>query len=187
MSRIEEYASQFGEVPFALENQREGGKEKKVKKVKGEKVETRSSGPAGPSGQEENATEPAEIKVTKVSDKYRSLATEEEIEKALAAATKAGLVAVDTETTGLDPLTVDIVGVSLAWKEKEGVFIPFNQQLKKEKVVKLLKPFLENPKIEKGGQNSKYDWAVFKSHGIHPQGFAFDTMIESFLLDSSYR
>ena len=81
----------------------------------------------------------------------------------------------------------DIVGASLAWKEKEAVFIPFNQQLEKEKIVKLLKPFLENPKIQKGGQNSKYDWAVFKSHGIEPKGFAFDTMIESFLLDSSYR
>src|SRR5581483_2019010 len=170
MSRIEEYAKEFGEVPFALENQTE-----KVKKVKGVKKEKAVE------------IEPAEIKVPKVSDKYRSLLTEEEIEKALAAAAKAGLVAVDTETTGLDPLTVDIVGVSLAWKQKEAVFIPSNQQLKKEKVVKLLNPFLEDPNVQKGGQNSKYDWAVFKSHGIHPQGFAFDTMIESFLLDSSYR
>jgi DNA polymerase I len=172
MSRIEEYAETMG-VEFSLTSPPESTpKTKKEKTAKKEKVET---------------PEPAEIKIKIVSDKYRSLLTEEEIEKALAAATKAGLVAVDTETTGLDSLTVDIVGVSLCWKEKEAVFIPFNQQLKKEKVVKLLKPFLENPKIEKGGQNSKYDWAVFKSHGIEPQGFAFDTMLESFLLDSSYR
>jgi DNA polymerase I len=172
MSRIEEYAGTLG-VEFSLsspsESPKKGKNEKAVKK------------------EEAEAPEPTEIKIKTVSDKYRSLLTEEEIEKALAAAAKASLVAVDTETTGLDPLTVDIVGVSLCWKEKEGVFIPFNQQLKKEKVVKLLKPFLENPKIQKGGQNSKYDWAVFKSHGIEPQGFAFDTMLESFLLDSSYR
>lgn len=168
MSRVEEYASQFGGLDLVLENT----EEPEVKAPKKKKVE---------------APVPSEIKVKVVSEKYRSLLTEAEIEKALAAATKAGLVAVDTETTGLDVLTVDIVGVSLAWKEKEGVFIPFNQQLPREKVLKLLKPFLEDPKVEKGGQNSKYDWAVLKSHGIHPQGFCFDTMIESFLLDSSYR
>jgi DNA polymerase-1 len=173
MSRVEEYASQFGMVDLVLESPSEpAGKGKKTKAPKKEKAE---------------ASEPAEIQVKHVSDKYRSLLTEDEIEKALAAAAKADLVAVDTETTGLDPLTVEIVGASLAWKEKEAVFIPFNQQLAKEKIVKLLKPFLENPKIPKGGQNSKYDWAVFKSHGIDPKGFAFDTMIESFLLDSSYR
>ena len=175
MSRIEEYAGTLG-VEFSLSSPPEKNeKVSKGKKGKSEKVE------------KEKTTEPAEIIVPKVSDKYRSLLTEEEIEKALAAAAKAGLVAVDTETTGLDSLTVDIVGVSLCWKEKEAVFIPFNQHLNKEKVVKLLKPFLENPKIEKGGQNSKYDWSVFKSHGIEPEGLAFDTMLESFLLDSSYR
>ena len=173
--RVEEYASKFGGIDLVLENP-----EEKVKGEKGKKGK-------GPKKEKAEETEPSEIKVPHISDKYRGLLTEEEIEKALAAATKAGLTAVDTETTGLDSLTVDIVGVSLAWKEKEAVFIPFNQQLSKEKLVKLLKPFLENPKIEKGGQNSKYDWAVFKTHGIEPQGFAFDTMLESFLLDSSYR
>ncbi len=173
MSRVEEYASQFGTVDLVLESPSESPtKGKKGKTTKKEK---------------EKALEPAAPQVKHVSDKYRCLLTEEEIAKALAAAAKAGLVAVDTETTGLDPLTVDIVGASLCWKEKEAVFIPFNRELGKDKVVKLLKPFLENPKIEKGGQNSKYDWAVFKSHGIEPKGFAFDTMLESFLLDSSYR
>jgi len=172
-NRVEEYAKTFGEVPFALESPEP--KAAKGKKEKGAKKE------------KEATPELGEAKVPHVSDKYRALLTEEEIKEALGAATQAGRVAVDTETTGLDVLTVDIVGVSLAWKEKEGVFIPFNQQLPKERVVKLLKPFLEDPKVEKGGQNSKYDWAVLKSHGIHPQGFCFDTMIESFLLDSSYR
>ncbi len=174
-SRVEEYASKFGPVDLVLESPEETAKGGKGKKEKGSKKE------------KEAAPEPGEIKVKHVSDKYRGLLTEEEIGKALAAAAKAGLTAVDTETTGLDPLIADIVGVSLAWKEKEAVFIPFNQELPKEKLIKILKPFLENPKIEKGGQNSKYDWAVFKTHGIEPEGFAFDTMLESFLLDSSYR
>jgi DNA polymerase-1 len=173
VARVEEYASKFGAVDLVLESPSETpSKAKKEKKGKKEKAE---------------AFDPAKIQVKKVSDKYRALLTEAEIEKALGEAAKAGLVAVDTETTGLDSLTVDLVGVSLCWNEKEAVFIPLNQELKKEKVLKLLKPFLENPKIQKGGQNSKYDWSVFKSHGIDPQGFAFDTMLESFLLDSSYR
>ncbi|MGH7739002.1 MAG: DNA polymerase I [bacterium] len=169
-TRVEAYAAQFGALDLVLENPSEAPA--KVKKEKKEKAP---------------AFDPSQIKVPQVSDKYRALLTEDDIEKALAQAARADWVAVDTETTGLDPLTVDIVGVSLAWKEKEAVFIPFNQKLGKAKVLKLVKPFLEDPKIQKGGQNSKYDWAVFKSHGIQPQGFAFDTMLESFLLDSSYR
>ncbi len=173
VNRVEEYAEKFGEVPFALENQEEGGKKgKKEKTAKKEKAEK---------------PVPVEYKVRIVSEKYRHLLTVEEIEKALAAASKADWITVDTETTGLDPLSVEIVGVSICWKKEEAVYIPFNQQLSKDKIIKLLKPFLENPKIPKGGQNSKYDWEVFKTHGIEVQGLAFDTMLESYLLDSSSR
>lgn len=173
VNRVEEYAEKFGEVPFALENQEEGAKKgKKEKTAKKEKAEKAA---------------PVEYKVRIVSEKYRHLLTVEEIEKALASAAKADWVTVDTETTGLDPLSVEIVGVSLCWKKEEAVYIPFNQQLSKDKIIKLLKPFLEDPKIPKGGQNSKYDWEVFKTHGIEVQGLAFDTMLESYLLDSSSR
>ena len=118
---------------------------------------------------------------------YRTLRTEDEIKEALAEAAKADQVAVDTETTGLDSLSAELVGVSLSWKERDAVYIPCNDALQKEKVLLLLKPFLENPKIKKGGQNSKYDWAVFRTHGLEPKGFAFDTMVESYLLDPSIR
>ncbi len=163
------------------------------------RVEQYSDGLKGTSEKKEKPEPKAKVKKEKepaeefipevkiVSSKYRPLLTPEEIQEALEAASKAEEVAVDTETTGLDSLTAEIVGVSLAWKEKEAVYIPFNQRLEKEKLLKFLKPFLENPKIKKGGQNSKYDWAVFKTHGINPQGFAFDTMVESYLLDSSSR
>ena len=168
IGRVEEYAAKFGDVIPSAKKKRE--KEKASgKKEKGEPGEE------------------TKVQVKIVSDKYRALLTEGEIEEALEKADKAGLVAVDTETTGLDPLSAEIVGVSLAWKEKEAVFIPFNQKLEKERLLRLLKPFLEDPKVPKGGQNSKYDWAVFKTHGIEPRGFAFDTMVESYLLDSSSR
>ena len=171
--RVENYGAQFGESNFTLENQTEGSKkgkkEKAPKKEKGEKPE------------------PVEYKVRIVSNNYKALLTVEEIEKALQTAAKADWITVDTETTGLDTLSAEIVGVSIAWKKDSAVYIPFNQQLPKDKLIKLLKPFLENPKILKGGQNSKYDWEIFKTHGIEPQGFAFDTMLESYLLDSSSR
>jgi len=118
---------------------------------------------------------------------YKTLLDEDGIRKALAKAKEAGLVAVDTETTGLDPLSAELVGVSLSWKEREAVYIPLNAELGKDLVLALLKPFLENPKVLKGGQNSKFDWAVFRTHGIEPKGFAFDTMVESYLLDPSVR
>jgi len=118
---------------------------------------------------------------------YQTLHTEETIKKAIVDATHAGTVAVDTETTGLDPLVADLVGISLSWKEREAVYIPCNGELKKEKVLSLLKHLLEDPKVEKGGQNSKYEWAVFLTQGLHPKGFAFDTMVESYLLDPSVR
>jgi DNA polymerase-1 len=130
VNRVEEYAEKFGGGTFTLENQEEGGKKgKKEKTPKKEKVE------------------PVEYKVRIVSEKYKALLTVDEIEKALAAAAKADWVTVDTETTGLDTLSVDIVGVSLCWKKEEAVYIPFNQQLSKDKLIKLLKPFLENPTV----------------------------------------
>ncbi len=165
LSRVERYSDGL-----------QGGAEKKEKAEPKQKVK-KEKAPEGDFV--------PEIKI--VSSKYKALLTPEAIQEALDSAAKAGEAAVDTETTGLDPLSAELVGVSLAWKEKEAVFIPLNQELGRDKVLKILKPFLENPKIRKGGQNSKYDWAVFKTHGIEPQGFAFDTMVESYLLDSSSR
>jgi DNA polymerase-1 len=174
VARVENYAAQFGEAEFSLENQTEGSskKGKKEKAPKKDKVEK---------------VEPEKYKVRIVSNNYKALLTVEEIEKALQTAAKADWITVDTETTGLDTLSAEIVGVSLAWKKDAAVYIPFNQSLSKDKLIKLLKPFLENPEIPKGGQNSKYDWEIFKTHGIEPQGFAFDTMLESYLLDASSR
>jgi len=172
VGRVEDYAARFGETAFVLENQTEGSKNRKKEKTpKNAKTEEK----------------PGEKKVRIVSNNYKALLTEKEIENILQTAAKADWVAVDTETTGLDTLSAEIVGVSLAWKMDAAAYIPFNQNLSKEKLIKLLKPYLENPKILKGGQNSKYDWEVFKTHGIEPRGFAFDTMLESYLLDSSSR
>lgn len=101
----------------------------------------------------------------------------------------AGKMCVDTETTSLDSLRARIVGVALALKPHEGAYIPLmhtdgSPQLDLDRVLGALKPLLEDPEIQKIGQNLKYDWNVFKNHGITLQGITFDTMLESYVLNS---
>ncbi len=100
------------------------------------------------------------------------------------------LFCVDTETTDLDAIRAEIVGIALAIDPEHPAYIPLahddhSQQLSRETVLAALKPILENPKIDKVGQNLKYDYNVFKNHGITLTGIAYDTMLESYLLNSS--
>ncbi len=95
--------------------------------------------------------------------------------------------AFDTETTGLNPVSSEMVGLSFSWKAGEAYYIPvravMGNVLPVETVVKKLKPILENPSIAKIGQNIKYDILVLRQVGIEVAGIAFDTMLASFLLD----
>ena len=93
-------------------------------------------------------------------------------------------VAFDTETTGLDPLTCDIVGISFAYKEGEAYYVALSA--KKEEATEqlsLLKPFLEDESIEKIGQNIKYDILMVRNYNIKVQGPLFDTMIAHYLIN----
>ncbi len=90
--------------------------------------------------------------------------------------------AFDTETSGLDPLTAELLGVSFSWKSGEAYFILTNA-----KRLEILKPILENAKIKKYGHNLKFDWRVLKNQGIDVAGLEFDTMIASYLLNPSSR
>lgn len=96
---------------------------------------------------------------------------------------------IDTETTNLDMMQAEIVGISLAIEEGKAIYIPLihtdgSPQLNREEVLTALKPVLENPAIEKIGQNIKYDYGMFKNHGISLNGIAYDTMLESYILNS---
>lgn len=100
--------------------------------------------------------------------------------------------AFDTETTSLNYMQAKIVGVSVALNKAKAAYIPFGHdylgaptQLSMDKVLGTLKPILENPEIKKIGQNIKYDIEVLANHGIHLKGAAFDTMLESYILDST--
>ena len=88
----------------------------------------------------------------------------------------------DTETSGLDPITSDILGLSFSWKEGEAYFVLATKERLEE-----LRPILENKKIKKYGHNLKFDWRVLKNQGVELNGLNFDTMIASYLLNPSNR
>ncbi len=93
-------------------------------------------------------------------------------------------VAFDTETTGVDPLTSDIVGISFAYKEGEAYYIPLSANKEEAtEQLSLLKPFLEDTSIEKIGQNIKYDILMVRNYDIKVQGPLFDTMIAHYLIN----
>lgn len=93
-------------------------------------------------------------------------------------------VAFDTETTGIDPLSSDIVGISFSYKENEAYYVTISPNKEEAtKQLSLLKPFLENKEIEKVGQNIKYDILMIRNYGIRVQGPLFDTMIAHYLIN----
>ena len=104
----------------------------------------------------------------------------------------AELIAFDTETTSLDAMQASLVGMSFAIKTQEGIFksayLPLahtmGEQLPFEETLAKFKPLLENDSISKVGQNLKYDATVLANHAIKLKGITFDTMLESYVLDS---
>ena len=100
--------------------------------------------------------------------------------------------AIDTETTSIDYMQAELVGISLCLQTGEACYIPLAhryedapKQLAREAVLAALKPVLENPAIGKIGQNIKYDAHIFIGEGIRLRGLAHDTMLESYVLNST--
>ncbi len=103
---------------------------------------------------------------------------------------KAPLAAIDTETDTLDEMRAQIVGISFSVQAGEAAYIPLRhegpdapEQLPLDEVLARLKPWLENAKHPKLGQHIKYDRHVFANHGIEVQGYAHDTMLQSYVLE----
>jgi len=121
---------------------------------------------------------------------YDTILTWEAFDGWMAKIEAAELVAVDTETTSLDEMRAQIVGVSFSVTPGEAAYIPLTHdypdapaQLPIDEVLARLKPWLENPAKAKLGQHVKYDRHVFANHGIEVQGYAHDTMLQSYVLE----
>jgi len=139
------------------------------------------------------ASEPSEEPAAPVVEKnYQTIFTQAELDSWLARLQQAELFAFDTETTSLDYMLAEVVGVSFAINAGEAAYLPFAhnylgapEQLSRQSVLAQLKPLLENPALKKVGQNLKYDRSVLLNHGIELQGIAHDTMLQSYILDST--
>lgn len=123
---------------------------------------------------------------------YEILYNEAELDKWIEALNEAELFAFDTETTSLNYMDAEIVGVSFCAEPGKAAYVPVGHdypdapdQLDRDLVLKKLKPLLESPKHLKVGQHLKYDNNVLANYDIHLDGIAFDTMLESYVLNST--
>ena len=126
--------------------------------------------------------------------RYETLLTEADLNRWVEKLNQAKLFALDTETDNLDYMAANLVGISFALENGEAAYLPLQldylgapKTLEKTTALTLLKPILENPTIQKVGQNFKYDLTIFARNGIDVQGVAFDTMLESYVLNSTGR
>ena len=101
---------------------------------------------------------------------------------------KQAAVSWDTETTGIDPLTAELVGMSFSWEKGKGFYVPFPDDFQQAKALaeKFL-PFFEHEGIEKVGQNLKYDIKIMMNYGIAVKGKLFDTMLAHYLINPDMR
>ena len=132
-----------------------------------------------------------ETKTQKINN-YHGILTKKEFNTLLSLLDKSDIAAIDTETTSLNYLQAEIVGISFAITAKEAYYIPLLHnydeaptQLDRAYVLSKLKPWLENSNYKKIGHNLKYDSHIFANHGITLNGMAFDTMLESYVLNST--
>ncbi|MBN2579296.1 MAG: DNA polymerase I, partial [Pirellulales bacterium] len=123
---------------------------------------------------------------------YHLVNTPEAFEQFLAQLKRQNCVSIDTETTDVRPRWAELVGMSFAWNNAEGWYLPVRcpkgeSCLELKPTLDALRPILEDPHIEKIGQNLKYDLIVLRGAGIRLRGVGFDTMVASYLLEAGAR
>ena len=135
---------------------------------------------------------PAETAAVPAEAAYATILTEAELDQWLDKLNQAELIAIDTETTSLDYMDARLVGISFTTRAHEAAYIPLRHdypgcpgQLELELVLKKMRPLLESEACKKLGHNLKYDLSVFANHDIKLNGVTHDTMLQSYVLDST--
>ena len=136
----------------------------------------------------ENKNKKSEKKLDKINTKgYESIITENSLEKWIKILSEQPIISVDTETSSLNPIEANLVGVSFSYKPNISCYIPIDHKkikgLEKNLILKKIKPILEDPSIKKVGQNIKFDYMILKQNGITIQSME-DTMLISYILDA---
>lgn len=119
---------------------------------------------------------------------YELINTKKKLDALVNHCSCADIIAIDTETTGLNPMTAKLCGISISTGSNHGVYVPTRcpeDHLEQGDVVEALRPLLENPAIAKIGHNIKYDLVVFQNVGVRIQGTLHDTLIAAWLIDAS--
>jgi len=126
-----------------------------------------------------------------VSTEYETVLTKKQLNAWIKQLKAADIFAFDLETTSLEYMQAEIVGLSFSVEPYKAAYVPVAhcyegapKQLDRDEVLNAFKPLLENKKINKLGQNLKYDMSVLANYGIDMQGIQYDTMLESYVLDS---
>jgi len=122
--------------------------------------------------------------IKSVQHSYKTIMYESEIYELIGKIYARKYVSFDTETTGINPLTSELVGISFSFDENSAFYLPVPEKIEDaKKLLEQFKPVLENDRILKIGQNIKYDIIVLKKYGIDVAGKMFDTMIAHYLLN----
>ncbi|SEL53662.1 DNA polymerase I [Maribacter orientalis] len=126
--------------------------------------------------------------ITDVAHAYQSIAPGMALKLFLQNLMKQTSVCFDTETTGLNPLTAELVGIAFSWEATKGFYIPFSEdKAEAQALIEELRPFFESEKIEKIGQNLKYDIKVLDKYNVDVKGPLFDTMLAHYLINPDMR
>ena len=135
--------------------------------------------------------EPEEEASILSSEHYETILDEAQLQVWIEKLKQAPVFAFDTETDSLDNVSANMVGLSFATEPGVAAYVPVAhdyldapEQISRERVLELLKPILEDEKALKVGQNLKFDRGILQNYGIELRGIAFDTMLESYILDS---
>ncbi len=123
---------------------------------------------------------------------YKIIKSEKELKLLISELKKVKEFALDTETTDVNPIEAELVGISFSYNEKQAFYVPVGHTDKKSNLnqalaIENLKEILEDEKLKKVGHNLKYDLEVLRKHGIDLKGMYFDTMVASYLLNPSFR
>ena len=128
---------------------------------------------------------------------FQAVRNQEQLAACIKAITGAPRLVIDTETNSLDPLTAELVGLSLCVNPEQAYYLPLGHrsdegalrdgQIGKKEALAALRPFMEDENIAKIGHNLKFDYSVLLSHGVTLRGPFYDSMIASYLLDPSRR
>jgi len=193
--RIDELAPREPDRPKLIELFSRCGFKGWLHEAKGDAPEPRARG-----GKSANADAPnyakspvqaTELRPAAAQGRYETILDEAALDTWLAKIGIAPLVCIDTETTSLDPMAGQLVGLSFSCEPPHAAYLPLSHryagapvQLATQRVLARLKAWLENPARSKVGQNLKYDRHILANHGIELRGIAHDTLLESYVLES---